>query len=125
MAFDRKPGTGRVWFPKKQSTNPRAPKFSGNLKTPDGKEWRVSVWEAQNKQSGAFDGFSLKLEEPQEQQGGQQGYQPQQAHNQAPQGYQPQAAPQQQAPQPQNGGYQPDDPGPQSQNDYGSTDIPY
>lgn len=109
----RKPGNGRVW-PQTKSQNPKAPKFTGELKTPDGTTWRISLWEAQNKQTGQFDGFSIKSEAPQQQQNPAQGYQPQQNH-QAPPGYQPQQAPVQQAPQAQAG-----DPGAQSPDDYGA-----
>ncbi len=126
---ERKPGNGRVWAQTK-SNNPRAPQFTGELKTPDGQVWRISMWESRDRNTGQFNGFSMKAQAPQQQQNPtqpqQQDYQPQGAPQQ---GYQPQGQQDWQAPpmQNQNPGYQghnvspggpPDVPPPNGPEDY-------
>ena len=109
---ERKPGTGRLWVQNK-SQHPQAPQFTGELKTPDGRVWRISMWESRDRDTNQFNGFSIKAQAPQQQQ-----TQPQQS-------YQPQGTPQQgqgwQAPP----GGPPDTPPPQGEGDYGTDDPPW
>lgn len=86
---ERKPGNGRVWAQTK-SQNPRAPQFTGELKTPDGQVWRISMWNAFDRNTNQFNGFSMKAQAPQQQQNPTQ---PQQGYVPPQQGYQPQGGP--------------------------------
>lgn len=60
MAYELKPGQGSI-FKNDKKTQDNHPEYRGTIKTPDGKEWEVSLWVKEG-QKGKF--FSANFKEP-------------------------------------------------------------
>jgi len=60
MAYEMKPGQGSA-FPNDKKKEEKHPDFKGKIKTPDGKDWEISMW---NKSGSKGNFYSISIQEP-------------------------------------------------------------
>lgn len=60
--FAEKPGFGTLF--EGDGKNPRAPLFSGNICTPDGASYRVSIWEKDKRSRTGARMYQVKIQSP-------------------------------------------------------------